>query len=308
MFLKYTKPSLTPKQQAELLLRRGMLGDRDFIIEKLGGVSYYRLSGYWYPFRNSDDSFREGTRFDTVWRRYAFDRQLRLLVMDAIERIEVAVRTQLALHHSQLFGPFGYAEKPESLPDFKNNIDREKFIARISEEAIRSHEPFRRHFVDKYGDAHPHLPIWMLTEVMSMGSTLTLYKASPHKVKQLVANLFEMPAQVLESWLLCLNTVRNICAHHARLWNRELGIKPWIPLAKQYPEWHAPVAIPKNRIFSILTICRYCMRILAPQSQWAERLQAKLAEFPELPQRDMGFPENWRESPIWIPTGVSKHV
>ena len=299
MFLKYTKPSLNPEQQADLLIHRGMLGDRQLIIEKLKVVSYYRLSGYWYPFRNPDDTFREGTQFETVWQRYAFDRQLRLLVMDAIERIEIAIRSQLALHHSQLFGPFGYAENPESLPDFKSSPDRAKFIERLSEETSRSREMFRGHFIAKYGDTHPHLPIWMLAEMMSMGSTLSMFKASPHKVKMLVAKPYAVPARVLESWLLCLNSVRNMCAHHARLWNRELGVKPWIPRAELYPEWHAPVAIPNNRIFSVLTICRHFMRALAPQSQWINRLQAKFAEFPDLPMRQMGFPENWRECPIW---------
>ena len=98
--VKYTKEPLTFEQQADRLIRRGMQGDRELIVARLASVNYYRLSGYCYPFRNLDDTFRPGTTFAAVWQRYVFDRRLRLLVMDAIERIEVAVRFQLAYHHA----------------------------------------------------------------------------------------------------------------------------------------------------------------------------------------------------------------
>ena len=89
--MKYTKPALTFEQQADLLLTRGMTGDRAAVIQRLRVVNYYRLSGYWFPYRRLDDSFEPGTTFDTVWQHYVFDRRLRLLVMDAVERMEVAV-------------------------------------------------------------------------------------------------------------------------------------------------------------------------------------------------------------------------
>ncbi len=114
--MKYTKPALTLEEQADLLLNRGMAGDRNIMIARLRTVGYYRLSGYWFPFRKTDESFKEGTSFETVWNRYAFDRRLRLLVMDAIERIEVAVRSELAHYHSLHFGPFGYATDHGTLP------------------------------------------------------------------------------------------------------------------------------------------------------------------------------------------------
>jgi abortive infection bacteriophage resistance protein len=82
--MKYGKPALTVEQQADLLLSRGMQGDRGAMIDRLSVVNYYRLSGYWIPFRNPDDTFRAGTSFNDVWTRYAFDRHIRLLVMDAM--------------------------------------------------------------------------------------------------------------------------------------------------------------------------------------------------------------------------------
>lgn len=78
--MKYTKPALTFGQQADLLLRRGLAADKTALIEKLRAVNYYRLTGYLYPFRKPDDTFRPGTTLDLVWHRYVFDRQLRVLV------------------------------------------------------------------------------------------------------------------------------------------------------------------------------------------------------------------------------------
>jgi abortive infection bacteriophage resistance protein len=293
--LIYTKPALSIEEQADLLITRGMLGDRDLIAKRLREVNYYRLSGYWYPFRNPDDTFQPGTTFETVWRRYVFDRQLRLLVMDAIERIEVAIRSQLAHHHALQHTPFGYATDKTSRPKM-TRADFAEFYAKILEELSRSKEPFVKHFYDKYGDSHDVPPIWVAVEVMSFGNVVTLYRNTSHKVKQSVATFFGIPDTVMDSWLLALNTIRNICAHHARLWNRELGVKPMIP---HQPEWQTPVKVGNDRVFAILTICKHGVNYVAPQSQWPSRLQALLKNYSDIPRASMGFPANWTACPIW---------
>ena len=183
---------------------------------------------------------------------FIFDRRLRLLAMDAIERIEIAVRTQLSLHHSHQYGPFGYATNPASLPKMDGNR-LSGFLQRVKEETNRSKENFVKHFRTKYGNEHDMLPIWMATEVMSLGTVLSLYRGVSPQVQKRVAGSFGMPAPVFNSWLLTLNTVRNICAHHGRLWNRELGTKPKIPRVKDYPKWHSPVVIENRRVFAVLT-------------------------------------------------------
>lgn len=296
--MKYAKPPLTLEQQADQLLGRGMVGDRDLMIVRLRSVSYYRLSGYWFPFRNTDHSFRSGTSFDAVWNRYVFDRRLRLLVMDAIERIEVAVRSQLAHHHSLHYGPFAYATDPGTLPKLTIK-EHQDFLSHIEEETNRSRESFARHFQKKYGDCHRRLPIWMASEVTAFGSVLTFFRGAHRKEKRLVADMFGLPDAVFGSWLLTLHTIRNVCAHHGRLWNRELGVKPMIPLADDYPGWHDPVVVRNNRVFCVLTICCWCLRRIAPQSEWSERLRGLLARSANIPLPDMGFPANWEQCPIW---------
>jgi len=296
--MRFEKLALTIEEQVELLISRGMTGDAECIANRLAMANYYRLSGYWFPFRTIEDKFRPGTCFETVWRRYTFDRHLRLLVMDALERIEITLRTQLAYHHAHGHGPFAYFDDPLSLPKL-NAKDRQKFQSRLLEEIERSREPFMNHFRRTYGSEHPAPPVWCAIEVISFGSLVTLYRNTTRKVKKAVSDVFGVPSEVLESWILALNTVRNLCAHHARLWNKELGVKPRIPLRNHYPQWHEPVAIGPERVFGILSICKHCLDRIAPQSQWPERMQNLLADYPEIPIPEMGFPTNWEDSPIW---------
>ena len=296
--MKFDKPFLSVEQQVAQLVQRGMVGDSQRMSQRLAAVGYHRLSGYWFPFQQSDGSFLAGTSFEPVWRRYIFDRQLRVLMIDAIERFEISFRTQLAYHHARVHGPFAYAIDRASRPKMphKNFPD---FYFNLLEELKRSKEPFIKQFYDEYGDEHDVPPIWEATEVMSFGCVVTLYKSTTHNVKQSVASVFGVPDAVMESWLITLNTVRNICAHHARLWNRELGTKPLIPRGPDYVGWHQPVEITNDRVFAVLTICQHCLSCVAPQSRWAHRLENLLDDYQDIPLVGMGFPANWQQCPLW---------
>lgn len=302
--MKYTKPALDFAQQADLLLSRGMVGDRDLMIDRLRSVSYYRLSGYAAPFRKQRPSapstslceFRSGTTFEEVWQRYVFDRHLRLLAMDAIERIEVAVRSLLATHHAMAHGPFAYFTDASALP-YLNTEARVAFIDSIAKEQLRSHDVFVKHFWTKYGDSESTLPLWMAAEVMSLGTLLSLYRGSHQNIQRLVSQPFGVDHSVFQSWLLTLNTVRNICAHHGRLWNREIGTKPKIP--HRPVAWQFPVRVPPDRVFATLTICKWSLDRVAPGNTWSRHVRDLLDGSPTIPLHSMGFPANWIESPIW---------
>jgi abortive infection bacteriophage resistance protein len=200
-------------------------------------VNYYRLSGYLYPFRRTEsDAFMEGETLSVVWRRYCFDRRLRVLVLDAIGRVEVAVRTQLVFHFAHQYGPFGHCSE-ENLPKLKV----EQYIGfreNLLTETSRSKEAFKTHFKEKYGDEHRNLPIWMVCELMSVGSLLTFFKGTEDEIQRKVAQHFGLADKLLVSWLQSLYAVRNICAHHARLWNRQLGNAPVKPQKNKFPAWH----------------------------------------------------------------------
>ncbi|RJP60169.1 MAG: DNA-binding protein [Candidatus Auribacter fodinae] len=295
--MRYNKRPLTFEEQADLLLSRGLQADRERLITTLQNVNYYRLSGYLYPYRQPDDTFKKDTTFQTVWRHYTFDRRLRLIVMDAIERVEISVRTQLIYILTHKTGAFGYAQS-KNFPGL-NKLDHSRLIDTIKHEVARSKETFVIHFQQKYGDTHNVLPMWMSGEIMSFGCTLTIYNGVSDDIKKAVASYYKVPEKVLTSWLKTLNVIRNICAHHSRLWNRVLGVKPLIPRKNKYPEWHEPVQITQERVFSILTIFSYLLEIIAPHTRWRNRLMDLFDEYPEISRLNMGFPEGWTDSVFW---------
>jgi abortive infection bacteriophage resistance protein len=293
--MKYTKPPLTYPQQADLLLSRGLIADKQDIINKLQAVSYYRLTGYWYPFRNPDDTFKPATTLEHIWRRYTFDRQLRLLVLDAIERVEISVRTGLVYYHSHAFGSFGYTDGT-TLP-YLNKNEFTLLQGKFRDAVKQSKEIFVVHFQNKYGDVHSDLPLWMLAELLSFGTMFTFFRGVDKTIKRNIAMQYGIAFGVLESWLHSLNTVRNVCAHHSRLWNRIWGIKPILP--DKNLQWHTPVQVQNDRIFGTLTILKYMLNIAAPQSRWQNRLEELMQRYPDISLKPMGFPVNWKECPIW---------
>lgn len=219
--------------------------------------------------------------------------------MDAIERIEIAVRSLLATSHAGRYGLFSYANDLNSLPNL-NEKDRTKFQKKITEAYDISQDAFVAHFKKKYGDEHRVLPIWMAAEIMTLGTLLTFHRGCHQDIRTEIAKPFGVHETVFASWLLSLNTVRNICAHHGRLWNRDFGTKPKIP--DKLPQWREPVQIHGNRAFAVLTICKWCVDRIAPQSEWAARARALIAGAREIPLKSMGFPDAWESSPIWAGT------
>ena len=137
----------------------------------------------------------------------------------------------------------------------------------------------------------------MAVEVLTFGSVLTFHRGCHPDIRRELAKPFGVHDTVFDSWLLTLNAVRNICTHHARLWNRELGTKPKIP-AKD-PAWNTPIKVPGDRVFAVLTICKWSLDRIAPQSGWGVRLRALLDESPAIPRVSMGFPMDWKQCPIW---------
>jgi abortive infection bacteriophage resistance protein len=302
--MEYSKQALSFEAQADQLLKRGLKADRDELISRLRAVSYYRLSGYLYPFREKDangqvtDRFCEDTNLQTIWDRYCFDRRLRVLTLDGIERIEISIRTKLIYHFSHNHGPFGYCDDTK-LPKLKIAEYLEWRMA-LQEEVDRSKEIFKKHFFDKYGDCHRNLPLWMLTEIMSMGSLLTFFKGVEPEIKRRVAEEYGLPDEVALSWLRSLNAARNICAHHCRFWNRTLGYPPQLPAPRKHPEWHGEPKLRTDRSGIILMMCRHLLRLISSTSRWSQRVEALFEEYPSIPISSMGLPDEWRKHPIWV--------
>ena len=303
----YTKPALSYEDQAQLLVKRGLIvSNHAVLVGRLRSVGYYRLCGYWHPFKDRSSptsDFLPNTRFDDVWERYRFDRQLRLSVMDAIERVEVAVRTALVHELAMRCGPFGHLDganfkRAATQADSYGRVRHTIFLADLRENADKSSELFVKHFQNTY-DGFPDLPIWAVCETMTFGGVFTLFNMSEAKVQKEIAKQFRLPAPLLHSWLHTLNYVRNICAHHARLWNRDLAVMPTIPDPHNDPRWHGARAISNKKIFVVLTLLHYLLKDAAPHTQWRERLFALFDRYPTVPLKMMGIPADWRTHDLW---------
>ena len=169
------------------------------------------------------DSFKEGVHLNEVMKLYEFDRDLRLLVMDAIERIEVHVRSLFAYRMGHQYGAFGHTDSANFQPNFKLT----EWLRKIEDVTRRNlgKEEFINHYNDKY-TGFPTLPVWMVTEVMSLGSLSVGYRGLKRKDKKFISDEFAPNTSCLASWFHSLTYIRNICSHHGRLWNRELAIRP----------------------------------------------------------------------------------
>jgi abortive infection bacteriophage resistance protein len=162
----FTKRPTTYAQQVELLQQRGMQVDDSATVEfYLQHLNYYRLGAYWLPFEadHATHTFRPGTRFDDVLNLYVFDRELRLLVLDAIERIEVSVRGQWAYQLAHRHGCHAHLDPNLA---YKQNLWQAN-LDKLTEEVNRSDETFIKHLKATYTEALP--PVWAVCEVMSLG-------------------------------------------------------------------------------------------------------------------------------------------
>lgn len=289
--MRYLKPALTFDQQLDLLRQRGLtVHDPARALRWLRSVSYYRLSAYFLPFKDGEQ-FRPEADFNEIAGLYIFDRKLRLLVLDAIERIEVAIRTSVTYAIGHGYGAFGHTDPANFAP----GLDHPRFMDGLLNEEQRAKETFASHYRKQYTE-EPHLPVWMATELLSLGTISKLYQSLDPRLKQKVAAPYNVDAQFLVSWLHTLTYVRNVCAHHKRLWNRHLAIKPRFP--SRSLAW--PHQVPDNgRLYAVLVVLRHMMMVNSPNSKWAGRLHDLLAAHPAVPQAAVGFPSGWQKLATW---------
>jgi len=209
----------------------------------------------------------------------------------------------LVYHFSHAHGPFGYLDD-RNLPKLPI-VEYLEWRIGLQEETQRSKEAFKKHFFDTYGDCHKELPIWMLAELMSIGTLLTFFRGVDPDIKRKLAAEYGLSDELFYSWLRTLNAARNICAHHSRFWNREFGYAPLLPQKNKFPAWHGENKLKNNRSGIILMICRHMLALITPTSRWSERVENLFTEYPEIPVQDMGLPEDWRAHLIWVQTSGS---
>lgn len=259
-------------------------------------LNYYRLRGYWFVFECAPDRFAPGTTFEAVIALYDFDRRLRAEVMDAVERFEVSLRTHWAYVLAHLAGPSAHREA--SL--FTAN--HERLLAGVE----RLYAERKETYLLRYLDRNEEPPIWALCESLMLGDLskwLSSIRRHPHR--QQIAAAYDLHETPFCSFVRHINYVRNVCAHHGRLWDRPLLInqldfptKPASLVAQLQP-----TEMLNRRIYNTLVLLAWLMRRISPDSRWSARVADLLDSRPDLWER-MGVPSHWRTFELWQERGA----
>jgi abortive infection bacteriophage resistance protein len=330
--MAYSKPWQSYEEQLDLLISRGLaVTDRPKALEYLQRIGYYRLSGYWFPFRERSgsltlldekgrkparpnkvetialDDFLPGATFENAVKLYVFDKKLRQLATDALERIEIALRVDIS-HTLGKLDRFAYLDPALFHPEFSQKIHNSKgvtwhheWLGKHARLISESKEEFVRHNKTKYGLP---LAIWVACEVWDFGTMSRLYDGMRAEEQDAISAKYGIHnGRIFATWLRSLNYLRNVCAHHSRLWNRNIVDQPKLPPATEAP-WVAPFEDSghlRARCFLLLRIARHLLQVVNPNSSWPDRIRERLRDFPDLDHMDlnlavMGAPASWEAS------------
>lgn len=310
---KFNKKPTSIAEQLALLKTRGLIiDDYDKTLRYLNQISYYRLSAYFPPYQKVKDTFNEGVTFKHILDLYRFDRKLRLLVFDSIERIEVTIRAQIVnilcknhntSHWHDLKNVFvkPYRDKEGKIVNFYK--DFQNIIKKNCN--VKNPEVFIKHYKSEYREPD-NPPSWMCVELLTIGELSRLYKGlSFNDDRRNIAAFFGLHPTVFESWLHTLTYVRNLCAHHARFWNRVLAIKPEI-LKKPQRDWVSSDYGNNERVFYLICVLKYLLCAANPNNKLQAKLNTLIEDFPTVPIKFMGMPSDtngnlldWHSEPLW---------
>ena len=290
------------EEQLDLLICRGLeCQNRELPLHCLGHLNYYRLAGYWLPFESdhATHQFKAGTRFEDIMNLYIFDRELRLLVLDAIERIEVSIRTGLAYHLSHQYGPHTHLDSSIfKTPSEYWNYEKQK--TKLAGGTDRSREIFIQHHRERYDEPLP--PLWVSVEVMTLGQLSKWYaNLRKREDRNAIAHRYDLDEGNLCSFLHHLTTIRNLCAHHSRLWNRKFTFTFKLPNKRPSLLVKSFNTHDRSRIYNTLTTLAWMMDCISPEHHWKLRLK-RLLERHGVSLRLMGFPEGFTSNRIWATT------
>lgn len=307
-------PSKSPKSLDELLNlleSRGLsLGEDKSIAKKcITECQYYRLMAYRFPFvfENNNDKFKEGISFDDIWGLYIRDRKLRFLIIDAIERIEVSLRSRWAHVMAMEYGTLAYENRA---------IHKEKFyeqnLLSIYKSILDSKEPCVMHFKSNM----EKVPIWAVCEIMTFGQLAAMITSIREPaLRNKIFRDYGIDEKIAISFLNIMRNVRNICAHHGRLWNKRLFLNIKFPknpsdlagslnnpkvVKTASKEEHNKAISEQKSIYNVIVILLFLMKKIRPESAWKSRLLSFLKNDADQTMLDgMGFPSDWESRPIW---------
>jgi abortive infection bacteriophage resistance protein len=299
--LLYEIPKIpfTAGQHIELLRSRGLhVPNEGRAIKYLNNIGYFRLTGYMYHLQINDGShkFLDNITFNDIVLYYQFDKKLRALVLEYLERIEVALRARLTNSFSIKYGFYWFTQY--DLYDDKtvySSINEE-----IKERFDDPQERFLKSFKFKYSSERLP-PSNMAMEILTLGKLSRLYKGLSNKdEKTTVASEFGLPSTLLSSWLIYLTNVRNICAHHSRLWNRKITAdRPIIPTRKKY-KFNGRLPNDFNTtIYGVVSMIDKLLSKINAGNTFIDQVANLIKDYPTINTSLMGFPNDWKINATW---------
>lgn len=280
-----------------LMASRGLLISNQVKAERyLKMIGYFRLSAYLYPLLRNPKSqklFKQGASFQQMMMLYRFDKKLRLLMFNEIEKIEVAVRSAIVDTVCELTGDRFWITNPVH---FSNASKFSNTMRLIDKELRGSHEEFIADFKSSYSDLYP--PCWILAEILPFGYVTNIFcNLKDKRLKKKVSQQFGLQVPPFESWMTKLYVMRNACAHHSRVWNKQNAMRVTIPNRFTRP-W-ITLATNPYRVYFDLCIIKYLLDVVSPGNDMLTKLRWLMVDFPEIDLRAMGFPEGWELEPLW---------
>ena len=269
-------------QQIELIKKRGCLVKDDATcIDALNRIGYYRLSAYFLPFKKNDNTYASGVEFSRILNIYEFDRELRSVILSALEEIEIFLRSQISYYHTKKYGSLGYM-----IPSNYNlKHDHEKF-RKTYEREISSHSSvaFVEHHIKKYNGK---FPLWVLMELFSFGMISKFYNDLATQDRKAIAKGLDVNYKQLSSWLRCCTDLRNICAHYGRLYYR---VFPAIPSGINGNDYS------KRHLWSNILVLK---KLYPSKDKWISELIPKFEEViikykDDINLNCIAFPDNWK--------------
>ncbi|MDR0952766.1 MAG: Abi family protein [Elusimicrobiota bacterium] len=315
----YNKPFLTFEEQVNLLEKRGVIiSDRAEALSFLSKVSYYKFGGYTLFFEAKGTSsqrssiYPHNTEFKEIIALYEFDRELRNLMWEALSKIEIAVKTNIThiLTSVKSASQGAFVLYDTSL--FSNKDKQDVILDKIWKAVFKNKaEKYIDHYCKKYcekscinrtaqksnndpKDCSEKIPLWMASEVMTFGNISVLFKYLNTDTRNDISKPLGIDGYYYTSWLHTCSVVRNICAHHGRLFNRNNMVFP----KKLDKPWHV---VKSNTFFAILCCVKEMMRFHKIDSaEWKQKIEnlIKTANFRDK-NISMGLFDGWEQTALW---------
>ena len=295
----YTKPWLSIDDQLLKLESYGLsIPDRPAAANFLKHLNYYRFSGYGLVFEKEKHVFCEGTTFENIRDAYNFDRDLRDLITESIEIIELDLRAATAHSFGKEYGPFGHTDSS----NFFHTFNHSKWLNKINTETKRSSDLFVKHYRSSYSE-FPDLPIWVVTEVMSFGALSFMYSGMQTDDQKNISHRYGLQPKTLKSWIHHLVYTRNLCAHHSRIWDRKWSIKPNLPAGNI---WAPPILPSNDRLFATLLVQSQLLSRCQAEKEFSHKWRLRVEDLlsnniPKLPNSlwQMGLSAKWNKHSVW---------